>query len=230
MKNIAIIPARGGSKRIPRKNIKEFFGKPMVGYAIETAFKSGVFDEVMVSTDDKEIADIALKFGAKVPFLRSIEASSDFATTFDVLKEVVLKYKEQGKEFESLCSIYPCVPFLKPETLKQAYKEFQGFDGLLPVCAYNHPIERALKIENQILKYNQPEYRLTRTQDLEKKYHDVGMFCFANIKVMLKEEKLVVDKIKAFVMDDKECQDIDNEQDFELAEIKYEILLKKGLI
>ena len=114
MGNICIIPARGGSKRIPRKNIKEFLGKPIIAYSIKAALDSGLFDEVMVSTDDFEIADIAKKFGANVPFIRSAKNSNDFATTFDVIKEVINYYKDQSVEFDNLCCLYSCAPFVNP--------------------------------------------------------------------------------------------------------------------
>ena len=121
MSNIAIITARGGSKRISKKNIKEFMGKPMLAYAIQAASDSKIFDEVMVSTDSEEIAEVAKKYGAKVPFMRSERTASDNATTYDALEEVTAKYKETGKEFDTLCCIYPCVPYLTSETLKNAY-------------------------------------------------------------------------------------------------------------
>ena len=121
MGNICIIPARGGSKRIPKKNIKEFLGKPIIAYSIKAALDSGLFDEVMVSTDDVEIADIAKKFGAKVPFMRSAKNSDDFATTFDVIEEVIQVYKTQGKRFENICCIYSCAPFITSEILLKAY-------------------------------------------------------------------------------------------------------------
>ena len=123
--NIAIITARGGSKRIPRKNIKNFMGKPMLAYAISAAIDSGVFVEVMVSTDDSEIADIAVKYGAEVPFMRSEKTSNDFATTADVLYEVKEEYKKLGKEFDTICCIYPCVPFLTGKILRDAYETFK---------------------------------------------------------------------------------------------------------
>ena len=121
MKNIAIIPARGGSKRIPRKNIKPFMGKPIIAYSIEAALQSGLYEEVMFSTDDEEIAGIACKYGAKVPLMRSAEMSNDYAGTDDVILEVLRKYKEQGREFETVCCIYSTAPFVTPERLREAY-------------------------------------------------------------------------------------------------------------
>ncbi len=220
LKNIAIITARGGSKRIPKKNIKDFMGKPMLSYAIEAAKGADIFDEIMVSTDSEEIAAIAKKYGANVPFMRSKKTSDDFATTYDVLDEVISEYKKTGREFDNICCIYPCVPFLSAEILKQAYLEFinSGFDRLTPVIKYSHPIQRALKIENGVLKYVEPKHMLTRSQDLEPRYHDVGMFYF------YKKDKLLSDSITAYVMDEKAVQDIDTLEDWQMAQMKYRIL------
>lgn len=220
LKNIAIITARGGSKRISKKNIKDFMGKPMLSYAIEAAKGADIFDEIMVSTDSEEIAAIAKKYGANVPFMRSKKTSDDFATTYDVLDEVISEYKKTGREFDNICCIYPCVPFLSAEILKQAYLEFinSGFDRLTPVVKYSHPIQRALMIENGVLKYVEPKYALTRSQDLEPRYHDVGMFYF------YKKDKLLSDNITAYVMDEKAVQDIDTLKDWQMAQMKYRIL------
>ncbi len=227
MKSVAIITARGGSKRIPRKNVKNFMGKPMLAYAIDAALSSGVFDEVMVSTEDEEIAKIAKECGAKVPFMRSSEAANDYTPTFDVLKEVIEMYKNSGKEFDSLCCIYPCVPFLTGETLKNAYEIFSSSDcdTLVPVVRFSFPIQRAFRVdENGFLKYREPEHALTRSQDLEPMFHDVGMFYFADIKEMLKNGKLVGNSAAYIEMDEVQVQDIDNETDWEMAEMKYKIL------
>ena len=147
MNTIAIITARGGSKRIPRKNIKEFMGKPMITYAIDAALKSNVFDEVMVSTDDFEIAEIAKKNGAKVPFMRSKKTANDMAMTYDVLEEVIDEYQKIGRNFDNLACIYPCVPFLKSETLQNAYQIFinSNCDTLVPVVKFSFPIQRAFR-------------------------------------------------------------------------------------
>lgn len=220
MKNVAIITARGGSKRIPRKNIKEFMGKPMLAYAIESALSSDIFDEVMVSTEDSEIADIALKYGAKVPFMRSEKTANDYVVTADVLEEVISEYKKNGQEFENLCCIYPCVPFLTSEILKEAYDKFtkSGFDRLTPVVKYSFPIQRAFRIDkNGQLLFREPEHAKTRSQDLEPMYHDVGMFYF------FKNDKINSNNITYFEMDEKECQDIDTLEDWKMAELKYKV-------
>ena len=224
MGNIAIITARGGSKRIPKKNIKDFMGKPMLAYAIESAIKSEIFDEIMVSTDSDEIKEIALKYGAKVPFMRSEQTSNDYATTFDVLEEVISEYQKQGKEFETLCCIYPCVPFLKAETLKNAYEELDGFNAVQPVCKYPAPVEWAMKIDNGTLIFNDPDAKNIRSQDLEPKYFDVGMFYFCKVKNLLAEKTLVPQGTKAYIIDELECQDIDTPDDWKMAEMKYKVL------
>lgn len=220
VKNIAIITARGGSKRIPKKNIKDFMGKPMLSYAIEAAKGVNIFDEIMVSTDSEEIANIAKEYGANVPFMRSEKTSDDFATTYDVLDEVIQEYKKDGREFDNICCIYPCVPFLTPDILQQAYHEFanSGFDRLTPVVKYSHPIQRAFMIEGGILKYAEPKYALARSQDLEPRYHDVGMFYF------YKKDKLQSDNITAYVMDERVVQDIDTLEDWQMAELKYKVM------
>jgi len=171
MSVIAIITARGGSKRIPRKNIKEFMGKPMLAYAIDAANGSGIFDEVMVSTDDREIADIATKYGASAPFMRSAKTSDDHATTYDVLEEVLQKYNEQGKTYDAVCCIYPCVPFLSASTLCQAFQNLSdACNAVQPVCKFPVPIEWAMNIENNELIPANPEALAIRSQDLTPKY------------------------------------------------------------
>ena len=224
MSNIAIITARGGSKRIPKKNIKEFMGKPMLAYAIQAASDSKIFDEVMVSTDSEEIAEVAKKYGAKVPFMRSEITASDSATTYDALEEVTAKYKETGKEFDTLCCIYPCVPFLTSETLKNAYNLLKDNDAVQPVCKYPVPIEWAMKIDNGLLIPNDRMAQNMRSQDIEPKYYDVGMFYFCKVNKMLKYKTLIPPKTLAYIIDEKECQDIDTLDDWKMAELKYKVL------
>ena len=151
MSNLCIIPARGGSKRIPKKNIKKFLGKPIITYSIKTAIDSKLFDEVMVSTDDVEIAEIAIQHGAKVPFMRSAKNSDDFATTFDVIEEVINYYKNDNIEFNYVCCLYSCAPFVTIDTLSIAYNKLidKEFDTVLPVVPYSSPIKRALKIAQE---------------------------------------------------------------------------------
>lgn len=220
MRSIAIITARGGSKRIPRKNIKEFMGKPMLAYAIEAALTSEVFDEVMVSTDDIEIAEIAKKYGASVPFMRSEATANDFATTADVLNEVKLEYKKRGKEFDTICCIYPCVPFLTAKILKEAYETFEksGKSSLTPVVKFSFPIQRAFAVnEEGDLYYREPENASKRSQDLEPMYHDVGMFYF------MSEDNTKMQGCVPYIMDESAVQDIDTIEDWRMAELKYKV-------
>lgn len=224
MKHVAIIPARGGSKRIPRKNIRDFLGKPIIAYSIEIALKSKLFDEVMVSTDDDEIAEIAVKFGAKVPFKRSEKAADDFASTDDVVQEVLLKYKEQGKNFDKCCCIYPCAPLISMENLQKAYHLLDTFDSVFPVVQYSYPIQRALKKDKQDkVSFFYPEYIDSRSQDLETSYHDAGQFYWLDVTNMLSKRDMISDNSGAVVISELEAQDIDNETDWQLAEIKFKL-------
>lgn len=228
MSIVAIITARGGSKRIPHKNIKNFHGKPMIAYAIDAAKKSGIFDEVMVSTDSMEIAEISKKLGASVPFMRSEKTSNDFAITHDVLEEVLFEYKKIGKNFDELCCIYPCVPFLQPDTLKNAYEFMKKHEAnaLQPVCKYPVPIEWAMKIENGFLSANDVEAQKIRSQDLKPTYYDAGMFYFYKTEIFLSERTTLFPKTVGYVISENECQDIDTMEDWEMAEMKYKILIE----
>ncbi len=225
-KTLAVITARGGSKRIPRKNIKEFCGKPILAYSIEAALKSGVFHEVMVSTDDEEIAEIARKYGAAVPFMRSEHTSNDYATTADVLVEVLEKYEKLGKEYAYACCIYPTAPFVTAEKLRKAMgllKETNA-DSVLPVTAFSFPPMRGIHIEDGKIKYAFPEYSMKRSQDIVPMYHDCGQFYAFNIRSFLKRKCLVMDNTKAIIVSELEVQDIDSETDWKLAELKYQMM------
>lgn len=226
---VAIITARGGSKRIPRKNIRDFMGKPMIAYAIEAAKGSGIFDEVMVSTDDEEIADVAQIYGASVPFVRSKKNSDDFATTSDVLEEVLQGYLEKGISWDSFCCIYPCVPFLKADTLTAAYRKFHTSqaDSLVPVVRYSYPIQRAFVEQNGYLRYREEGNERVRSQDLDPTYHDVGMFYFSRTKPFLHSQSLVMSKTVLYELDELQVQDIDTLDDWKLAEFKYSYLNRK---
>ncbi len=222
MKNIAIITARGGSKRIPKKNIKEFCGKPIIAYSIEAALKSGIFDEVMVSTDSEEIAEVARHYGAKVPFLRSEATSNDFATTRDVLTEVLETYAARGEKFDVMTCIYPTAPFVTAQKLKDGVEMLKesGADWLMPVVAYSFPPQRAMVVRDGYLEYRYPEHRNTRSQDLEPIYHDCGQFYVYDAAVFM-GEKEGNGKLKPLPMPEEETQDIDTASDWVIAEIKY---------
>lgn len=226
MSMIAIITARGGSKRIPKKNIKEFMGKPMLAYAIEAAKEAEIFDEVMVSTDSEEIADVARKYGAAVPFMRSERTSNDFAITYDVLKEVLEGYGKLGREFDNLCCIYPCVPFLKAESLKNAYELMvkKNANAIMPVCKYSVPVEWAMRLENDELVADDVEKQFVRSQDLKPAYFDAGMFYFYKTETFLQKRTTLFSNTLGYVIDEYECQDIDTPDDWKMAEMKYKIL------
>ena len=225
MGNICIIPARGGSKRIPRKNIKDFLGKPIIAYSIQAALDSGLFDEVMVSTDDKEIADIVKNYGAKVPFMRSAKNSDDFATTFDVIEEVINYYKDESIEFENLCCLYSCAPFVNPNTLLSAYNQLieKKFDTVFPIIPFSFPIQRALKVNQGKVSMILEDNLNIRSQDLKESFHDAGQFYWCNTKAILTSKKLLTSNTGGVVICELQAQDIDTEIDWSLAELKYQL-------
>ena len=227
MKSIAIITARGGSKRIPKKNIKEFCGKPIIAYSIEAAINSGLFDEVMVSTDSEEIAAIARQYGAKVPFFRSEATSNDFASTRDVLVEVLDKYAEMGQTFDIMACIYPTAPFVTAQKLKSAVETLANSDadGVMPVVAYSFPPQRAMVVRDGCLEFQYPEYKSARSQDLEPIYHDCGQFYVYRADVYM-GKKAGTGKTLPIETPETEAQDIDNLSDWMIAEIKYERFIK----
>lgn len=231
MSAVAIITARGGSKRIPRKNIKPFLGKPIIAYSIEAALKSRCFDEVMVSTDDVEIAEIAKKFGANVPFMRSSKNSDDYSTTADVLKEVLLNYQARDRQFDSFCCVYPTAPFVSACRLQEAMTLLlhEDADCVLPIVKYSYPIQRSLKINaDGQAEMLWPENYLARSQDLTPVYHDCGQFYCMKTSSLLSQMKLFTKKTIPVVISECEVQDIDNEDDWKIAEMKYSVLNKIG--
>ncbi|MBR1578985.1 MAG: pseudaminic acid cytidylyltransferase [Selenomonadaceae bacterium] len=232
MSNVAIIPARGGSKRIPRKNIKDFCGQPIIAYSIKAALNSGIFDEVMVSTDADEIAVVAKKFGASVPFMRSAKTSDDFATTADVLNEVISEYDKRGRTFDWFACIYPTAPFVTSDKLRAAFERLQQSDAdmLMPVVRFSYPPQRALVMHDGLLEYKWPENYPRRSQDLEPFYHDVGQFYFYRRSsfVAARSEEGTALKTIPMLMNEIEVQDIDNLSDWELAEIKFKMMLERA--
>jgi len=233
LKKIAIITARGGSKRIPRKNIKPFLGKPIIAYSIEIALESGLFDEVMVSTDDNEIADISKEYGANVPFYRSEKNSDDFSTTPDVILEVLDSYKELGFNFEIGCCIYPTAPLISIKNIKTSMNRLMknSLDCVFPALQFSYPIQRALLIDkNEKIKMLNPNYYRTRSQDLDVFYHDAGQFYWFNTSKFLQKRKLWTDNCEIIKISELEAQDIDNDTDWAIAEIKYKLLNKKNEI
>ncbi|MCK4677196.1 MAG: pseudaminic acid cytidylyltransferase [Bacteroidales bacterium] len=226
MKNLAIIPARGGSKRIPRKNIKDFLGKPIIAYSIETALQSGLFQEVMVSTDNEDIAAIAKQYGAKIPFIRTNKNADDFATLADVVEEVVQNYDKLGKNFDYYCCILATNPLLQIINLKKGYEQLihSSFASVRPIVKFGYPVQRAFKLKNGKVDFFYPKYKTVRSQDMEPAYHDAGQFYW-----MRKDGLLSHDNKGGFEIPDYQVQDIDNETDWYLAELKYNFLLNNKL-
>jgi pseudaminic acid cytidylyltransferase len=226
MKNIAIIPARGGSKRIPRKNVRDFFGKPIIAYSIEAAIKSELFSEVMVSTDDIDIANVAKEYGAKVPFYRSDSNSGDFSTTYDVIIEVISNYYQFGQQFDNTCCIYPCAPFVSANNLLDAYNKLleHQFNTVFPVVPYSTPIQRAFVLEKNKLVTIDSNFENSRTQDLPKTYYDAAQFYWINNKNNHNFKKIYTNNSGFIILDEINAQDIDNEIDWQIAELKYKLV------
>lgn len=223
---IAIITARGGSKRIPRKNVKLFCGKPIITYSIEAALQSGLFEEVMVSTEDEEIARIAREVGAQVPFMRSSESAGDYASTDDVLLEVLAAYKERGKDFDSFCCLYPTAPFVTAEKLKTAMGLLEKADSVMPVVPFSFPPQRCMVLnEEGELRMKWPEHARTRSQDLEPYYHDCGQFYCCRTAPFLEYKTTDLPHMVPMIMSELEVQDIDNPDDWEIAELKYQKMI-----
>lgn len=228
MSSLAIITARGGSKRIPRKNIKPFLGKPILVYSIEAALASGAFEEVMVSTDDAEIAQIAMQAGAKVPFMRSDAAANDYASTDDVIREVLTAYQAEGKSFDTFCCIYPTAPFVTAEKLKTAMDMLTESESVMPVVPFSYPVQRGLCLDEQgHIGYKWPEYATARSQDLEKIYHDCGQFYACRTEAFFREGTTDTPNMVPLVMSELEVQDIDTLEDWAIAEVKYQKMLEK---
>lgn len=221
MSMICVVTARGGSKRIPRKNIREFCGKPIIAYSIEAAFASGLFDEVMVSTDDEEIADVARSYGASVPFMRSEKASDDYATTYDVLCEVLREYEARGRKFDVICCVYPTAPFVTAGKLRGASAMLDEADTVLSVMRFSFPPQRGLISDDGRFTFWQPEHASTRSQDLRPVYHDAGQFYFCRVASLLGGATLLGAVTLGYEVPEAEAQDIDNESDWEIAEIKF---------
>lgn len=225
MKSIAIITARGGSKRIPRKNIKDFCGKPIIAYSIEAALKSKVFDEVMVSTDSEEIAEIAKSHGASVPFLRSNETSNDYATTADVINEVLNEYKNIGEIFDVFACVYPTAPFITSSKLSDAMTLFikEKADAVVSVVRYSFPPQRAFVIREGKVVYQYPEFERSRSQDLEPIFHDCGQFYICSCESFSEYRSMILPYTVPYIIPEEEVQDIDTLSDWYIAEAKYNV-------
>jgi pseudaminic acid cytidylyltransferase len=222
MRNLAIIPARGGSKRIPRKNIKDFLGKPIIAYSIEAALKSSLFEEVMISTDDKEIAEISIKYGANVPFMRSEKTADDHATLADVIDEVMNEYLKQNRSFDNICCILPTAPLITLKNLKKGFDLLlnKNVDSVRPIVRFSYPIQRAVKMKEGVISMFYPEYQKTRSQDLEPAFHDAGQFYWMRFETGLRGGNKI-----GFEISETQAQDIDTNADWEIAELKFKYFL-----
>jgi len=223
--NLCIIPARGGSKRVPRKNIRDFHGKPIIAYSIEAALASGLFEEVMVSTDDEEISRIAMHYGAKVPFFRSAENADDFATTMDVIQEVLKRYQENSVTFDFVCCIYATAPLVREERLREGLFKLKesNYQTVFPVVAFSSSIWRSMEIDSEgDIKMIWPENLNQRSQDLKKAYHDAGQWYWLN--PLSVKDAIYSAHSGAIILEEREAQDIDSLEDWRIAEIKYSLL------
>lgn len=226
---IAIIPARGGSKRIPKKNIKDFFGKPLIAYSIEVALRSKLFQKVIVSTDDEEIASVAKSYGADVPFIRPKELSDDYTGTQDVVDHAIEYLESQGESYECICTIYATAPFLQEKYLVEGYEKLKNSDAInaFSVTSMPSPIQRAFKItqDNRCEMFH-PEHYMSRSQDLEEAYHDAGQFYWTNRQRQKNYSKSVMfSEISIpIVLPRYLVQDIDTLEDWTRAEFMYEAL------
>ena len=228
MSSVAIITARGGSKRIPGKNIKNFCGKPIIAYSISAAIESGAFDVVMVSTDDENIAEVAKKAGAEIPFFRSDDTAGDYATTDQVIAEVLNTYREKGQNFDKFCCIYPTAPFITADRLKEAMDKLDEHESVTPVCQFSYPPQRGFVVENGRLVRKYPEFATVRSQDLDKLYHDSGQFYACRTDAFFRDETTDVDDMVPLILDEDEVQDIDTFKDWEIAEAKFKRLCAEG--
>jgi pseudaminic acid cytidylyltransferase len=223
---IAVIPARGGSKRIPRKNIKYFCGKPMIAWSISAAKESGLFDHIIVSTDDEEIAELARSFGAETPFLRPANMADDLTPTVPVIAHAVQSCLNFGWVAEYVCCVYPCVPFLQVSDLIVALDLAQerNADFVYPVTEYAHPIQRAMRhLPDGKMQFLNPEHELTRTQDLEKTYHDAGQFYWGKASAWLAHKKMHTDGL-GMPIPNWRVVDIDSTDDWKRAELIFEAM------
>ena len=229
-KAVAIITARGGSKRIPRKNIKSFLGAPIISHSIASALASKVFEEVMVSTDDEEIAEVAIRHGAKVPFFRSPSTSHDHAMTAEVVIEVIEEYAKRGHDFAYACCLYPTAPFVTARMLAQGFEILKKthVDSVVPVVRFGYPIQRAMRITGGKLEMIWPENLNVRSQDLPAAFHDSGQFYWLNVEAFMDQKRLFMRNTAALEIPESETQDIDNEEDWKIAEMKYSILRNRS--
>ncbi len=225
--NICIIPARGGSKRIPRKNVKLFCGRPMLAWSIETALKSECFGQVIVSTDSEEIATVARHYGATVPFMRPVELSDDYTGTIPVIRHAIEWFQDEGIVFDQVCCLYATAPFVRVEDLRNGMEQLvtSAADYVFSVTGFDFPIQRAVRITGKgRVEMFYPEYFNSRSQDLEKAYHDAGQFYWGRAAAWLSEKKIFSSDTIPIVLPSFRAQDIDTPEDWEHAELLFKIM------
>jgi len=225
--NVAVIPARGGSKRIPQKNIKNFFGKPIIAYSIETALESRLFQKVIVSTDDPEIKEVAESYGADVPFKRPSTISNDFATTGEVMAHATNWLIKNTNSLTSVCCIYATAPFIRVKDLLEAYQLFKISKKYFVFSAtkFSFPIQRALRRKTDGgIEMLQPKHFNSRSQDLEEAYHDAGQFYFGKPNAWINNEVLFTDNSEIFYLPNWRVQDIDNKDDWKRTELLFKMI------
>lgn len=230
MKSVCIIPARGGSKRIPHKNIVDFHGKPLIAYSIENALNSGVFDEVLVSSDDEKIINIALDYGANVPFVREKELSDDYSSSTVVIQDAISQLEKLGRNFENVCCLYATTPLLSANILKEAYEKFltNKSEFLFAACEFDYPIQRAFKLdEKQRVSMFDENFYFSRSQDLEKAYHDAGAFYFGKKEAWLEKDFMFKTYSSVFLLPKNLVCDIDTAKDLEFAKMLYTLKLEE---
>lgn len=224
---VAIIPARGGSKRIPKKNIKLFHGKPMIAWSIEAAVKSQCFDKIIVSTDDNEISEIAKKYGAEVPFVRPQELSDDHTGTAAVVRHTIEWLQQNNLNPTHVCCIYATAPFVQAQTLQQAQQQLeqQNCSYVFSATSYAFPIQRAIKLTKEgRAEMFYPEHESTRSQDLEEAYHDAGQFYWGKTQAWLNQKPIFNHDSSPFILSRHRVQDIDTQEDWERAELMFKAL------
>lgn len=230
MRGLAVIPARGGSKRLPGKNVRLFHGRPIMAYSIECALRAGCFDEVMVSTDDETIARVALECGARVPFRRSEVTADDYSTTDDVVAEVLDAYERMGERFDVIACLYATAPLMRAEHLLTGVRSVQSgeCDAAFAMVRYSYPVQRALVVRDGFTVMQHPEHALSRSQDLEPVYHDAGQFYVASVQAFREYGGFWGPRTRGIELSELEVQDVDSATDWALAELKYTLLHASG--
>ncbi len=231
--NICMIPARGGSKRIPRKNIKAFNGKPIIAYSIEAALGSNCFDQVIVSTDDNEIAEVAKTYGAKVPFIRPAELSNDYAGTIPVIKHTIEWLEDHNNTIDNVCCLYATAPFIQSQTISKAFQQLQESkaDYCFSVTSFAFPIQRSIRItQDDKVDMFYPENFNVRSQDLEEAYHDAGQFYWGKAQAFKDELPIFSETASPYILPRYLVQDIDTTEDWIRAEAMHRVLQETDVL